>query len=171
MFVIFYCCKNSVTEEFTVSTRYLSVQNPDRANAAGLFRCVSDALKIFGIEAIDQESVLGVSNMPVLVGGGSDGASVNVSECNELKGMMQQHLPCFYWSWCYCHRLELACTCKYAFSSPLYSTIQEMLLCLYYLYEKSPKKSRDLECIVDSLKEVFDLPKGGNLPVHSQGTR
>lgn len=75
----------------------------------------------------------------------------------------------FYWSWCYAHRLELAC--KEAFVSPLFTMIQEMLLRLYYLYEKSPKKSRELACIVDNLKEIFDLPKGGNLPVRCQGTR
>ena len=103
------------------------------------------------------------------MGGGSDGASVNVGDRNGVKGIMQRALPWLHWSWCYAHRLELAC--KDAFSSPLYSLLQEMLLRLYYIYEKSPKKSRELDCIVENLKEVFDLPKGGNLPVRSQGTR
>ena len=39
-----------------------------------------------------------------------------------------------------------------------------------YLYSKSPKKSRKLSDIVD-LEEVFGFPKGGNLPVRSQGSR
>ena len=46
-----------------------------------------------------------------------------------------------------------------------------MLLKLYYLYEKSPKKRRELNDIVGDLKEVFELPEGGNLPVRSQGSR
>lgn len=86
----------------------MSVHNPDRANAAGLFKCVSDALKTVGVEAIDQDTVLGVCNMPVLVGGGSDGATVNVAESNGLKGTIQRAPPWLYWPWCYSHRLELA---------------------------------------------------------------
>ena len=63
-------------------------------------------------------------------------------ERGEVEGVGQR-------SWCYAHRLELAC--KDTFSSP----IQEMLLRLYYLYEESPKESRELDSIVDNLKEVF----------------
>ena len=103
-----------------VRTHYSSVHNPERANAVGLFKCVGDALNIFGVEAMDQDSVLviclclwGVVQMRLL------------SMCLELKGMMQQSLPWLYWSWCYYHRLELAC--KDGFLSPLYSMIQEML--------------------------------------------
>ncbi len=46
-----------------------------------------------------------------------------------------------------------------------------MLLRLYYLYEKSPKKSRELEDIVSDLKEVYEFPDGGNMPIRSQGSR
>ena len=46
-----------------------------------------------------------------------------------------------------------------------------MLLRLYYLYEKSPKKSRELDDITTDLKQVFDLSKGGNRPLRSCGTR
>ena len=46
-----------------------------------------------------------------------------------------------------------------------------MLLRLYYLYEKSPKKLRELENLVEDLKEVFDLTPGGNRPIRSCGTR
>ena len=43
-----------------------------------------------------------------------------------------------------------------------------MLLRLYYLYEKSAKKSRD---IVEDLREVYDFSQGGDLPVRAQGSR
>ena len=46
-----------------------------------------------------------------------------------------------------------------------------MLLRLYYLYKKSPKKTRELVAIVDDLKEVFEFPKAGNVPIRSQGSR
>lgn len=106
---------------------------------------------------------------PVLVGGGTDGASVNIAQQNGMRGMMQNAHPWLMWSWCYAHRLELSC--KNAFASPLFKSIEEMLLRLYYLYEKSAKKIRQLEDIVNDLKEVFELPTGGNIPVRSQGSR
>ena len=82
---------------------------------------------------------------------------------------MQSAHPWLVWAWCYAHRLELAC--KNAFTSHLFKEIEEMLLRLYYLYEKPPKKTRELGEIVEDLKEVFELPKSGNVPVRSQGSR
>ncbi len=80
-----------------------------------------------------------------------------------MKGKLQRELPWIYWAWCYAHRLELAC--KYALSSQLFKDLEEMVLRMYYLYSKSPKKCRE------DLNEVFKFPKGGNLPVGSQGSR
>ena len=74
----------------------------------------------------------------LLVGGGTDGASVNVGVHSGLKTRVQHALPWVYWSWCYTHRLELAC--KDAFTSPFFTSISEMLMRLYYVYEKSAKK-------------------------------
>ena len=86
-----------------------------------------------------------------------------------MKGIMQRALPWLFWAWCYVHRLELAC--KDSFTNTLFKDIQDVLLRLYYLYEKSPKKSRELVYIVADLQETFGLPKGGNLPIRSQGSR
>ena len=83
----------------------------------------------------------------MLVGGGTDGASVNVGDHTGLKVQMQEAFPWLYWSWYYAHRLELAC--KNVFCSSLFNNIVEMLLCLFYIYEKSPKKSYELTNIVD----------------------
>ena len=55
--------------------------------------------------------------------------------------------------------------------NPLFSFLQEMLLRLYYVYEKSRKKSRELATLVDDLKELLDFPKGGDHPIQCQGTR
>ena len=46
-----------------------------------------------------------------------------------------------------------------------------MLLRLYYLYSKSPKKLRELTDVVSDLKEVFEFPEGGDAPIRSQGSR
>ena len=92
-----------------------------------------------------------------MVGAGTDGASVNVGSVNGLKGKMQGALPWLLWTWCYSHCLELAC--KNTFSSPLNSMIQEMLLRLFYIYEKSPKKSRELTSrkFMNCQKEAISL--------------
>ena len=45
-----------------------------------------------------------------------------------------------------------------------------MLLSLYYLCKKSPKKSRELASIVEDLKGAFEFPKSGNFPIRCQGT-
>ena len=101
--------------------------------------------------------MLGVEGKPVLIGGGTDGASVNISEQNGMRGIMQRALPWLFWAWCYAHRLELAC--QDSLSGKLFKDIQEMLLRLYYLYEKSAKKSRELIDIVDDLKETSTFLK------------
>ena len=67
----------------------------------------------------------------MLVGVGTDGASVNISDQNSMKGMLQRSLPWLFWSWCFAHCLEL--TCKDSLCSHLFNDINEMLLRLYYL--------------------------------------
>ena len=67
------------------------------------------------------------------------------------------------------HRLELAA--KDAFKSRLFKDVVDMLLHLFYIYQKSPKKSRELATIAEELKIVFELPKGGNTPVRGHGSR
>jgi TFIIF-interacting CTD phosphatase-like protein len=69
-------------------------------------------------------------------------------------------LPWLYWAWCYAHQLELVC--KDAFSSCLFHDIDEMLLRLYCLYEKSSDVnfqtlSMILRRYLNSLKVVIYL--------------
>ena len=61
---------------------------------------------------------------PVLIGGGTDGASVNVGIHSGMKNKKQEVIPWLSWFWCFSHRLELAC--KDAFTSSLFSEIDEM---------------------------------------------
>jgi len=44
LIIVLYCAKNNLAEELTVNTRFLSVNNPIRANAAGLYECIGEAL-------------------------------------------------------------------------------------------------------------------------------
>jgi hypothetical protein len=104
-----YRTQDQSAEEIRSCARYLSLQVPTRANADGLIQCIGDALQRLGIDNIlDRASVLGVDSHPVLIAGGTDGASVNVAEENGMKGKLQNELPWLHWVWCYAHRLELA---------------------------------------------------------------
>lgn len=167
--LVLFCSKDDEAQEIRSCTRYLSVGNPAQSNAEGLIDCLGGALRRLGIDLHQKDTVVKVRGRPALVGGGTDGASVNIGLHNGMKAQMQSKFPWLFWAWCFSHRLELAC--KDALTSSLFTEISEMLLRLYYLYSKSPKKSKELVAIGDDLKEVFLFPKGGNLPVRSQGTR
>ena len=168
---LLYCRKDDTTEAIWSCARYFSVQVPEKADADGLVQCLGSALRELGIEnVLDQASVLGADgSRPILVGGETDGASVNIAEQNGMRGKLQRAILWLFWAWCYAHRLELACAD--ALVSPLFQELSEMLLRLYYIYTKSPKKSRELAEIVIDLKEVFSFPDSGDAPVRSQGSR
>lgn len=166
--VIMHSVHDAASETIKSCARFFSIEVPNRADSDGLLECLGESLKMLGITNLDKANVLGTK--PILIGGGTDGASVNISNQNGMKGKIQKELPWIFWAWCFAHRLELAC--KDSLSSGLFADIAEMLLRLYYLYQKSPKKSKELADIVSNLKEVFEFPKGGgNIPVRSQGSR
>ena len=78
--------------------------------------------------------------------------------------------------WCLAHRLELSLKDPLT-STDLYATIDEMLMRVHYLYEKSIKKCHELDEVVAFLRqcleesEMFTARTRGNRPVHACGTR
>lgn len=107
-----------------------------------------------------------------LVGFGCDGTSVNIA-AHGVKGYLQEASPWVEVFWCLAHRLELSL--KDALNDTLFQAIDETLLRVYYVYEKSPKKCRELECVVEELRSCLDgdeLPKkGGQRQLRACGTR
>ena len=146
-----------------VRNMYFCVRQPKNANASGLYECFNRALCYIGV---DEES------KTKLVGFGCDGAAVNMGT-RGLRGLLQDDRPWIFTVWCLAHRLELAL--KDALKGTLFSTIDEILLRVYYIYSKSPKKCRALEEIVEELKfclEADDFPsEGGTRPLRACGTR
>ena len=98
-------------------------------------------------------SILGVK--PILVGGGTDGASVSISQHKSLKARLLETIPWMFWSWCYAFHLELSS--RKGLSSQLFQRTKEMLLRLYCLYQKSSKKVWQLKEIFLNLKEVYNF--------------
>ena len=144
LIMIVFCKKDDNSQEMKSCIRYVSVEALSKGDAEGLINSLSSGLRILGIENLcHKELVLHVVNQPVVVGGGTDGASVNIAQQNGMKGKLQRELPWLYWTWCFAHRLELAC--KNALSSSLFKEISEMLAKLFSIYSKSPKKSNCLK--------------------------
>ena len=168
IFVLLHCFKDDKSEEMQSYARFFSVQVPKKADADGLIDCLGSVLQEVGIsDVLNKSCVLETADKPILIGGGTDGASVNIREQNGMKCKLQKQLPWLFWAWCYGHCLELAD----ALSSNLFKSVSEMLLKLYSIYSKSPKKTQELYDIIIDLKEVFEFPKGGDTPVRAQGTR
>ena len=135
---------------------------PKSVDAAGLFQSLKGALLQLGISDIDPE------NCKKLVGIGSDGASANIAR-GGLKGFVQSQCEWMFWMWCMAHGLELAV--KDALVGTAFDAVDDMLLKLYYLYEKSPKKCRELTEVVSDLKECIDVDEAGIKPIRASGSR
>ena len=52
-----------------------------------------------------------------------------------------------------------------------FNQIDEMLLRLYYIYEKSPKKCRELEDVIIELKKCIEFDDEGTRPIRASGSR
>ena len=161
VFLVLYFNPHGKDGKVHVQDKFLTVRQPNSCNAAGLFECFTRALGHVGIADWEHK----------LIGVGCDGASVNLG-ARGLKGYVQESVPWVVFFWCLAHRLELAL--KDALKDSLFSSIDEMLLRVYYLYHKSPKKCRELDDVVESLKLCFEpseMPITGNRPIRACGTR
>ena len=117
-----------------------------------------------GIEnLLERESVLGVHELPVLVGCGTDGASA----------MYLIRMACeVSFKLLYLGRTGPGATLTglNLHTRMLFPVISSMTL-MKCCYEKSPRKCCEFSDLIDDLKEVFELPEGGNLPVQAHGSR
>ena len=101
LFVILFCEKDHVLLELKTIARYYCVLEPRKTDADGLVECLGAALKGMGIDnLLERENMVSVNGFPLLVGCGTDGASVNIAEQNGMKGKLQAALPWLHWAWC-----------------------------------------------------------------------
>ena len=162
-FLAVWCDANATDEKIHTRMSLISIARPQIATAAGLYTCLQDALKVLGISSISSK------DCKRLVGIGTDGAAVNVSSPGGLRGLVEKEVNWVFWMWCLAHRLELAV--KDALKESVFADIDEMLLRLYYIYEKSPKKCRELEEVATALRSCLHLDGGGIRPIRASGTR
>ena len=67
--------------------------------------------------------------------------------------------------WCLAHWLELAV--EDALKGTTFDTVDNMLLKVYYIYKKAPKKCRELEEIVLDLKECISIDEADIMPIRA----
>ena len=159
---IVWCNIKSKDEKIRTYFDFLTVERLEISDTDGLYKSLKCGLECLGINAVNEEACKKLVRIATV------GTSVNFAS-RDLRGMVEQELGWMFWMWCLAHRLELAM--KDALNHMFFKSIHEMLLRLYYLYEKSPKKCRELEGIVTDLKECFESDEGGIRPIRASGTR
>ena len=162
VFMAVWCDTDGSDEKIHTQTSYFHVGRPSTVDAAGLFQNLSIALQKLGCTKGD------VEHCSKLVGIWSDGAAANIAR-GGLKGLVEAELDWVFWMWCLAHRLELAV--KDALKGTAFDANDDMLLKLYYLYEKSPKKCRELEEVISDMKNCITFNDVGSRPVRVSGSR
>ena len=138
-----WCDPNGSDEKIHTRISYLSLIRPKLVTGVGLFEVLQQALRKLGIKEVD------ANHCKQLVGIGIDGALPKIANAG-LKGIVESKLKWIVWMWCLAHRLELGS--KDALKGTYFEGIDDILLRLYYIYTKSPKKCRELNDIVTDLQ-------------------
>lgn len=81
--------------------------------------------------------------------------------------LLKRDHPWIIYVWCVAHRLELAL--KDALKGTCFDSVDEVLLRLYYLYENSPKKLRQLRDLHSLYKQTFEFEEGAIRPKQACG--
>lgn len=97
-----------------------------------------------------------------LIGFAADGATVNCGQREGVIGLLKGTLPLVIYVWCVAHRLELSL--KDALQHTSFDSVDEVLLRLYYLYENSPKKLRQLHDLHHLYGQTFEFEEVGIRP-------
>ena len=142
-----------VTKNGTPEVKFFSIESVKTADTEGLKSSLEEAFERIGI--LSFETRLHARNI--------DGASVNTGIHRGLDARIREHPPWLTVVHCFNHRFVLGV--KDTFKGTFFEEIDTMLLKLYYLYEKSAKRTRELK----AYREIYD--KVITKPCKSSGTR
>ena len=162
LYLVLYLDFTTQNGKVCVESKYFCTRQLRSGTGEGLFSSFAKAVDYVGVKDWKMK----------LRGLGCDGTNANMG-ARGLRGLLQQVVPWVVVSWCLAHRLELSL--KDSLKSTFFPVIDELLLQVYYLYEKSPKKCQELSEVVSELSaclEPTDMPReGGNKPLRACGTR
>ena len=158
IFVITFDPSPAGSDKIGIKITFLELADLSNADASGVLKSIKTSFE-----------KLGIDDMRKLVGFGSDGASVNAGKKQGVKTLLQADNPWLVFGWCVAHRLELAL--KDALAGTVFADVDELILRMYYLYKRSPKKLRQLKELVDIYEDSFEFVEGGFKPKKASGTR
>ena len=152
-------------DKVEVKLYFLGIKNPKASNggstAAGIKHGIDQCFQDVGLDHYAEK----------LIGFCADRANVNkgcktgvVAELNDLSCS-----PSLVFIWCLSHWLELAI--KQSLEDTKFKAIDEMLLQIYLLNEKSPRKMSQLSDLHLELKDLYQFEQGGVKPLRNCGTR
>ena len=143
-------------DTFSPTISFFSLRNVPSQDAKGVYCAITKAFSDEGMEYLLQRTVFLAS----------DGASVNTGLKNGLISLIRKETPWVGFVWCLARRLELA------LKDSLKEWMEPITVCLqnlYYLYEKSSKKLRELKNLHTILKGVYEFDQVK--PHRASGTR
>ena len=130
--------------------------------AKGILDAIQTSFEKIGVSSEDL--------LKKLVAFGADGTNSNSGEIGGTIAVLRETFgDWIIFIWCVSHRLELGI--KDALKGTVFDDIDELLLNIYLLYKKSPKKLRELQTIHDSFKEIHEFEVGSVKPKRAGGTR
>ena len=156
LFVITFNPLREGSDSISVDITFFDLVDLKTADANGIVEAIKTSFEDVNIDYLQK-----------LVGFGADGASVNSGTKNGVKTKLQTENEWLTFGWCVAHRLELAL--KDALNGTAFDEIDEMLLRLYYVYKKSPKKLRQLKQLCE-IYEDSQFSESGYRPKKASGT-
>ena len=122
---------------------YFSVESVKNTNAAGIHNSTQTVFNRFGVTKFEDR----------IVGLNADGTSINMGPLNGLEKIVKDSTPWLQLVHCLNHCIKLSL--KDAFDTSPFGDIDNMLMKLYYLYEKSPKWYRVKRTLSRLMQIVF----------------
>jgi len=158
MFVQYLDKRPPGRDTIQVDTAFLQLVNVQYGTAAGIVDSIKRSFE--GVNITDDLE-------KKLIGFAGDGATVNRGEREGVIALLKRDHPWIIYVWCVAHQLELAL--KDALKGTCFDSVDEVLLRLYYLYENSPKKLRQLRDLHSLCKQTIEFEEGAIRPKRAYG--
>ena len=131
-----------------LSQSYLKIASVSDGTAEGLTRLLLETVAAAGLDDPSKHT---------MVGFGADGASVNMGCRRGVAARLRVDKPWLVAVHCFNHRLELAV--RDAFLGTYYTEVFTTFTQLYYLYNNSPKRLRELAALADVMEAHIVKPR------------